>query len=112
MKIDEIASERFGAGEVEQEAMTKCVLAVTQEPPLDEAIELMRGSRCGSLVAIGRTGVAGILTATDALSALTDLLRRDQPALVITRARDAVRPSRARGPHGAVAPPRALDRGS
>jgi acetoin utilization protein AcuB len=59
------------------EVMTTCVLAVTPETPLDEAIELMSTARCSSLVVMGRTGVAGILTATDALWALTDLLRRE-----------------------------------
>ncbi len=65
--------EHVRAGDV----MTKSVFAVTPETPLDEAIELMSTSRCGSLVAVGKTGVAGILTASDALWALTDLLRRE-----------------------------------
>jgi len=57
--------------------MTKCVLGVTPEMPLDQAIELMSRARCGSLIVVGKTGVVGILTATDALWALTDLLRRE-----------------------------------
>jgi acetoin utilization protein AcuB len=60
-----------------EDVMTKSVIAVTPETPLDEAIELMSASRCSSLVVTGKTGVAGILTASDALWALTDLLRRE-----------------------------------
>src|SRR4051812_19984332 len=60
-----------------EDVMSRCVIAVTPETPLDEAIELMTAARCSSLVAIGKTGVVGILTATDALFALTDLLRRN-----------------------------------
>ena len=60
-----------------EEAMTKCVVAVAPETPLDEAIELMISARCGSLVVMGKRGVSGILTSTDALSALIDLLRRE-----------------------------------
>ena len=60
-----------------QEVMTTCVLSVTPHTPLDEAIELMSTARCNSLVVIGKDGVVGILTASDALFALTDLLRRN-----------------------------------
>ena len=60
------------------EVMSTCPLAVTSEMPLDEAIELMSTSRCGALVVLGKTGnVVGILTSSDALWALTDLLRRE-----------------------------------
>jgi acetoin utilization protein AcuB len=59
-----------------EEAMTRSVLSVTPETPLDEAIELMSTSRCNALVVLDKSGVAGILTATDAFWALTDLLRR------------------------------------
>jgi acetoin utilization protein AcuB len=59
------------------QAMTKTVLAVTPDTPLDEAVQLMSTSRCGSLIVMGKTGVVGILTATDALVALTELLRRE-----------------------------------
>ena len=60
------------------EAMTRSVLAVTAEMPLDEAIELMSTSSKHSLVVLGTLGaVVGILTSSDALWALTDLLRRE-----------------------------------
>jgi acetoin utilization protein AcuB len=58
--------------------MTLNPLTVTAEMPLDEAIELMSTSRSGALIVLGKTGtVLGILTASDALWALTDLLRRE-----------------------------------
>ena len=65
--------DRIEVGEV----MSRPVLAVTPETPFDEAIVLMTAARCSSLVVMGTAGVAGILTATDALCALTDLLRRN-----------------------------------
>lgn len=60
------------------DVMTRCVASVTPGTPLDEAIDLMSTTRCQSVVVVApRTGaVVGILTATDALWALTDLLRR------------------------------------
>ncbi|MBS1118197.1 MAG: hypothetical protein H6Q90_425 [Deltaproteobacteria bacterium] len=59
------------------QVMTKSVFAVTPETPLDEAVQLMNTARCGSLIVMGKTGIAGILTASDALVALTELLRRE-----------------------------------
>ena len=60
------------------EVMNADALAVTAEMPLDEAIELMSTSRCDSLIVLDKTGgVVGIMTSTDALWALTDLLRRE-----------------------------------
>ncbi|MGE0867092.1 MAG: CBS domain-containing protein [Kofleriaceae bacterium] len=60
-----------------EDVMTKTVIAVAPETPMDQALQLMSAMRCSSLVAIDKTGVAGILTASDALWALSDLLRRE-----------------------------------
>lgn len=46
------------------------------ETPLDEVSEMMTKRKADCVVVQGGHGVAGIFTATDALSALTDLLRR------------------------------------
>lgn len=46
------------------------------ETPLDEVGELMTERRADCVVVQGGHGVAGIFTASDAISALTDLLRR------------------------------------
>ena len=51
-------------------------LAVWGETPLDEVSELMTPRKADCVVVQGGHGVAGIFTATDALTALTDLLRR------------------------------------
>lgn len=51
-------------------------LAVWGETPLDEVSELMTTRKADCVVVQGGHGVAGIFTATDALTALTDLLRR------------------------------------
>lgn len=59
-----------------EEVMSKAVLEVMPETPMDEAIDRMTNARSDSLVVIDKTGVVGILTASDALFALTDLLRR------------------------------------
>lgn len=46
------------------------------ETPLDEVSELMTSRKTDCVVVQGGDGVAGIFTVTDALAALTDLLRR------------------------------------
>jgi acetoin utilization protein AcuB len=51
-------------------------LSVWGETPLDEVSELMTSRKADCVVVQGGHGVAGIFTAVDALSALTDLLRR------------------------------------
>ena len=55
--------------------MTKPI-QVWGETPLDEVSELMSKRKVDCVVVQGGHGVAGIFTANDALSALTDLLRR------------------------------------
>lgn len=59
------------------EAMRPVALAVSPDAPLDEVIERMSEDRCDAIAVVGKTGVVGIFTATDALWALTDLLRRE-----------------------------------
>ena len=59
------------------EAMRPAVSTVAADAPLDEAIDRMSQERCDALAVVDRTGVVGIFTATDALWALTDVLRRD-----------------------------------
>ena len=59
------------------EAMRRAVSTVAPDAPLDEAIERMSRERCDALAVVGKAGVVGIFTATDALWALTDLLRRE-----------------------------------
>lgn len=46
------------------------------ETPLDEVSELMTKRRADCVIVQGGHGVAGIFTASDVLSALSDLLRR------------------------------------
>jgi acetoin utilization protein AcuB len=46
------------------------------ETPLDEVSELMTKRKSDCVVVQGGHGVAGIFTSSDALTALTDLLRR------------------------------------
>lgn len=59
------------------EAMRPAAIVVAPDAPLDEVIERMSEERCGAVAVVGKTGVVGIFTATDALWALTDLLRRE-----------------------------------
>ncbi len=56
--------------------MTRCVLAVTPETPLDEAVAILIASKCHCLVVMNKTGVVGIFTASDGLRALSDILGR------------------------------------
>ena len=58
-------------------AMQRVVSTVAPDSPLDEAIERMSRERCDALVVVGKLGVVGIFTASDALWALTELLRRE-----------------------------------
>ncbi len=51
-------------------------IAVWGEDPLDEVSDLMAKQRRDCVVVKGGNGVAGIFTATDALQALADLVRR------------------------------------
>jgi CBS domain-containing protein len=55
--------------------MTK-PLQVWGETPLDETCELMAQRKADCVVVQGGHGVQGIFTTTDAITALTDLLRR------------------------------------
>lgn len=59
-----------------QEAMAERPFAVTSDTPLDEVVEIMAEHKYGSVVVIGRGGVEGIFTATDACSALAQILKR------------------------------------
>ena len=57
--------------------MTANPRTVAPDVPVDEAIERRSRDGCDALAVVGKTGVVGIFTATDALWALTDLLRRE-----------------------------------
>ena len=59
------------------EAMRPVAISVAPETPLDEVIDRMSLERCDAIAVVGRDGVVGIFTATDALWALADLLRRE-----------------------------------
>lgn len=67
---------RFGEMTV-GDVMQRAVSTVAPDAPLDEVIERMSQERCDAIAVVGKTGVVGIFTATDALWALTDLLRRE-----------------------------------
>jgi acetoin utilization protein AcuB len=58
------------------ETMTEPVVTAERETPIDQVIQLMERHRCSSIVIVGREGVEGIFTVTDALRALGDVLRR------------------------------------
>lgn len=67
---------RFGEMTV-GDVMQRAVSTVAPDAPLDEVIDRMSQERCDAIAVVGKTGVVGIFTATDALWALTDLLRRE-----------------------------------
>ena len=60
------------------DAMSRHVAAVSAETPMDEVIALMVSKRIGSVVIVGRTGVEGIFTLTDAMRAFCDVLHRNE----------------------------------
>lgn len=59
-----------------EEAMTERPFVVTGDTSLDEVVEIMGDKKYGSVVVVGRDGLEGIFTATDACHALAQLLRR------------------------------------
>lgn len=60
-----------------EEAMTQHPFVVTGDMPLDEALDIMTEHKYGSVIVMGRNGVEGIFTATDACRVLAEILRRD-----------------------------------
>lgn len=59
-----------------REAMTRQIVKVAPTTPLDDVAALMNERRCGSVVVATSDDLIGIFTATDALTALADVLDR------------------------------------
>jgi acetoin utilization protein AcuB len=57
------------------EAMTETPFIVTGDMPLDEVLEIMAAKKYGSCVVMGRGGLEGIFTTTDACRVLATLLQ-------------------------------------
>jgi acetoin utilization protein AcuB len=60
------------------EAMSPHPFVVTGDMPLDEVAEIMATKKYGSAIVMGREGVEGIFTSTDACRALASILQRAQ----------------------------------
>ncbi len=58
------------------EAMTESPFIVTGDTALDEVLEIMTAKKYGSCIVVGRDGVEGIFTTTDACRMLAALLQR------------------------------------
>jgi acetoin utilization protein AcuB len=58
--------------------MTVNPFIVTSDTPLDEVAEIMGAHKYGSVVVVGRDGVEGIFTATDACEAFAQTLREGE----------------------------------
>jgi acetoin utilization protein AcuB len=74
-----VAIERIPGVELSRVEVARVMtppIVVWGETPLDDVSELMSHRKSDCVVVQGGHGVAGIFTATDALAALTDLLRR------------------------------------
>ena len=71
--------ESIGEADVESrkvdEAMTEHPFVVTSDTALDEVLDIMADHKYGSVIVIGRAGVEGIFTATDACRVFADMLR-------------------------------------
>jgi acetoin utilization protein AcuB len=66
--------------------MTENPFIVTSDMPLDEVAEIMGTHKYGSVVVVGRDGVEGIFTATDACQAFARTLREaEREALMAER---------------------------
>lgn len=67
----------FSLDEVQvEEAMTADPFYVTGDTALDDVVEIMAQKKYGSAIVVGRNGVEGIFTATDACRVLAELIRR------------------------------------
>jgi acetoin utilization protein AcuB len=76
---DLVAIERVPGVELARVEVARVMSSPVQvwgETPLDEVSELMTKKKADCVVVQGGHGVAGIFTAIDALTALTDILRR------------------------------------
>jgi acetoin utilization protein AcuB len=58
-----------------EEAMSERPFIVTGDTPLDEVAEIMATKKYGSALVVGRDGVEGIFTTTDACRALAGILQ-------------------------------------
>lgn len=56
-------------------AMVENPFIVPSDTPLDEVVEIMGEHKYGSVVVVGRDGIEGIFTATDACQAFAQMLR-------------------------------------
>jgi len=57
------------------DAMTEHPFIVTSDTALDEVLDIMADHKYGSVIVMGRGGVEGIFTATDACRVFADVLR-------------------------------------
>lgn len=64
------------------EAMTEHPFIVTGDTALDEVLDIMADHKYGSVIVMGREGVEGIFTATDACRVFADMLR-DQAGMSV-----------------------------
>jgi acetoin utilization protein AcuB len=72
--LESVAEADLEASTVD-EAMTEHPFIVTSDTALDEVLDIMADHRYGSVIVMGRAGVEGIFTATDACRVLADILR-------------------------------------
>jgi acetoin utilization protein AcuB len=66
------------------EAMTERPFIVTGDTPLDEVAEIMSTKKYGSAIVVGREGVEGIFTTTDACRELARVLQQVQLAEIVS----------------------------
>ena len=64
------------AGVTVEEAMTERPFIVTGDTALDEVAQIMAEHKYGSVIVMGRDGVEGIFTTSDACRVLADQLQR------------------------------------
>jgi acetoin utilization protein AcuB len=72
--------ETLGEADLEtvmvEDAMTEHPFVVTSDTALDEVLDIMADHKYGSVIVMGRGGVEGIFTATDACRAFAEFLRQ------------------------------------
>ena len=77
------ALERTVPGAVSA-VMTRRVVTVSRQPPVEEAARILRDRRIGALPVVGPAGLAGIITESDILRAFMDVVGVDDHGVRVT----------------------------
>jgi acetoin utilization protein AcuB len=79
--LGHVTAEEYNAifeGTLVTRAMTHPAIVVTPDTPIEEAVEILHAKKIGALLVVQDGVLAGILTVTDMLGLLRDLIRQSR----------------------------------